>query len=201
LTKNCKSDQGNPKINEPMSQFDSAKDYYDILGADERVPQRDLDRLYKRLAARRHPDKGGSEEDMKSLNEAYRVLRDEETRREYDAARLKSVRAASIPVSAPAAKDVGLLGHGLSAFFCLLLGLFLLFLVRMQWIWFLWPLAILALFGVCFGVLMARSAMHALNASLPHSSWLRKYMRVQEAFFWVAVAVMGYGLYLLLRAV
>jgi hypothetical protein len=184
-----------------MSQFDSGKDYYQILGVDEAVPQNQIDRLYKRLASQRHPDKGGSEEEMKSLNEAYRVLKDEQTRREYDAERSKSSDVPFVPVSAPAAQDVGLLGHGLSAFFCLLIGMFLLFLVRAQWIWFLWPLAILAVFVIGFGVLMVRSAMRAVNASLPVSNPLRKHTRVQEAFFWCVVAVVGYGVYVLLRSV
>ena len=63
-----------------MSQLDSQKDYYAILGANERTPQGELERLYKRMAARRHPDRGGSEEEMKSLNEAYSVLRNAEAR-------------------------------------------------------------------------------------------------------------------------
>src|ERR1044071_8283860 len=126
-----------------MSEFNPKKDYYQILGAAEADSHRELERQYKRLAARRHPDKGGSEEEMKSLNEAYRVLRNEETRRLYDAERLARP-AVFVPLSSPTASDVGVLGHGLSALLCLLVGLFFLFLVRLQWIWFLWPLAILA---------------------------------------------------------
>jgi hypothetical protein len=183
-----------------MSQFDSHKDYYDILGANERTSPRDLERLYKRMAARRHPDRGGSEEEMKSLNEAYSVLRNKETRREYDAQRMKPA-VSFVPVSAPAAADVGLLGQGLSAFFCTLIGLFLLFLVRFQGIWFLWPLGILAVVVILFGIMMARSAMRALNASLPVSNPLRRYTRVQEAIFWGVVIGSGYGVYLLLTAV
>lgn len=184
-----------------MSLFDSDKDYYEVLGANRRASRRDLDQLYRRLAARRHPDKGGTEEEMKSLNEAYRVLKNETTRREYDAERVRSVRPIPVPASAPAAQNVGLLGHGLSAFFCLLVGLFLLFLVRFQWIWFLWPLAILAMLVVIFGVMMARSAMRAINASLPLSSRLRRYTRLQEAVFWSIVMAGGYGVFLLLTEV
>jgi DnaJ-like protein len=184
-----------------MSQFDSDKDYYEILGANERASQRDLDRLYKRLAASRHPDKGGTEEEMKSLNEAYRVLKNDETRREYDAERVRPTKLAFVPVSSPPAQDIGLLGHGLSAFFCLLVGLFLLFLVRFQWIWFLWPLGILALFVILFGVMMARSAMRAINASLPQSNRFRRHTRLQEAIFWSVVTASGYGVYLLLTGV
>src|SRR5882762_1878767 len=184
-----------------MSQFDSDKDYYEILGANKRASRDDLDRLYKRLAARRHPDKGGTEEEMKSLNEAYGVLKNDETRREYDAVRVGPAKVASVRASSPAAKDIGLLGHGLSAFFCLLVGLFLLFLVRFQWIWFLWPLAILAGFVILFGVVMARSAMRAMNDALPQSSRFRRYTRLQEALFWSVVTASGYGVYLLLTAV
>jgi curved DNA-binding protein CbpA len=183
-----------------MSHFDSNKDYYEILGANQRTSASDLERLYKRMAARRHPDKGGSEEEMKSLNEAYGVLRNVQTRQEYDAQRTKRPTI-FVPVTAPTAKDVGLLGQGLSAFFCLLIGLFLLFLVRFQWIWFLWPLGILALLVVLFGIVMARSTLRALSDSLPGSSFFRRFKRVQEALFWSVVIASGYGVYLLLSAV
>jgi hypothetical protein len=183
-----------------MSQVDSHKDYYEILGANERTSPRDLERLYKRMAARRHPDKGGSEEEMKSLNEAYSVLKDKQTRDEYDAQLVKRV-VSFVPVSAPTAQDVGLLGHGLSAFFMILGGLFLLFLVRIQWIRFLWPLAVLAVMVILFGIMMARSAMYAANASLPVSNPLRRYRRAQEAMFWLVVLASGYGVYLVLTAI
>jgi curved DNA-binding protein CbpA len=184
-----------------MSEFSSKKDYYAILGARDGDSRGELERQYKRMAARRHPDKGGSEEEMKSLNEAYSVLRNEETRRQYDAARQMAQPVAFIPTSSPTAQDVGVLGHGLSALLCLLVGLFLLFLVRFQWIWFLWPLAILAVFVILFGVVMARSAMRALNDSLPQSSRIRRHTRLQEAMFWSLVAGSGYGIYLLLTSV
>ncbi len=184
-----------------MSEFDSSKDYYQILGADESATRPELHKLYKQLAARRHPDLGGSEEEMKSLNEAYRVLSDEETRRDYDTQRSAPAAAVyAMPQSAPAAREVGLMGHGLSAFLCLLLGLFLLVLVRIQWFWFLWPLAILSVFIILFGVVMARSAMRAINASLALSNPIRSHTRIQEALFWIAVIGMGYGVYVLLTS-
>jgi DnaJ domain len=183
-----------------MSQFSSQKDYYEILGANEHTSPRELDRLYKRMAARRHPDRGGSEEEMKSLNEAYNVLKNKETRHEYDVQRVRPVVSSS-RVTSPTAQDVGLLGHGLSAFFCLLVGLFLLFLVRFQWIWFLWPLAILAALVVVAGVMMARSTMRAVNAALPLTNRFRRFTGVQEAVFWCVVIACCYGVYLLLTAV
>ena len=59
-----------------MSQFDSNKDYYGVLGVDKHASQVDIERQYKRQASKHHPDRGGNEEQMKSLNEAYRVLKD-----------------------------------------------------------------------------------------------------------------------------
>jgi len=179
-----------------MSQFDLRKDYYAVLGAEEDASRSDIDRLYKRLAAHLHPDRGGSEEEMKSLNEAYGILKNQTTRRDYDAQRRKPAAAVFRPLSSPPSRDVGLYGHCLSAFLCLLVGLFLLFLVRAQWIWFLWPLAILAVFVILFGVMMARSAMVAVNTSLPVTNPFRRHTLVQEAMFWIAVAGGGYGIYL-----
>ncbi len=183
-----------------MSQFDHSKDYYAILGAEAETSGRDLERLYKRRAAQMHPDRGGSEEEMKSLNEAFRVLKDETTRHEYDRQRQNPLNSSRTIIAAPAAKDVGLFGHFLSAFLCLLVGLFLLLLVRVQWIWFLWPLVILAVLVIVFGVLMAHSAMLAANASLPLSNPVKRHRSAQEAMFWTAVAAAGYGVYLLLTS-
>jgi hypothetical protein len=182
-----------------MSSFDSSKDYYLILGVEQDALPRDIERGYKRLAGRHHPDRGGDEEEMKSLNEAYRILRNESTRREYDSER-RSVPVAvlsQVPVSAPTAQDVGLFGQGLSTFLCLIVGLFLLVLVRSQWIWFLWPLAILALLVILFGVLMAHALMLSFNESLPVSHTIRRHLVLQEALFWSTVVGGGYGLYLL----
>lgn len=187
-----------------MSDFDSRKDYYSVLGADELTSMRDLERLYKRVAGRLHPDRGGSEEEMKTLNEAYGILKDEQRRREYDAERTRSRRGTLKPFpvpSAPAAQDIGVFGHCLSALLCLLVGLFLLFLVRFQWMWFLWPLAILAVCVTLFGILMARSAMVAFNLSLPATNPLRRHTLLQEATFWGVVGAGGYGVYLLLTSV
>ena len=142
-----------------MSEFDSSKNYYDILGAEENSSRLELEHRYKHLASRHHPDRGGNEERMKAINEAYRVLKDESMRRDYDSQRARPAAVAFAPASSSTARDVGASGQALSAFLCLLMGLFLLVLVRAQWIWFLWPLAILAFFVIVFGVLLAHGAM------------------------------------------
>src|ERR1043166_2602636 len=145
-----------------MSQFDSNKDYYGVLGVDKHASQVEIERQFKRQAAKHHPDRGGSEERMKSLNEAYGVLKDQHLRSSYDALRPRRVTPQGFtPVATPTARDVGVLGHCLSALMCLVAGVFLLLLVRFQWMFFLWPLAILAVFVLGFGVLLARSAAPA----------------------------------------
>jgi DnaJ-like protein len=183
-----------------MSQFDSNKDYYGVLGVDKDASQGEIFRKYKREAAKHHPDRGGSEERMKSLNEAYGVLKDGDLRRSYDAKRRTGPRVHEgfTPVTVPAAQDVGVLGHCLSAFLCLIAGIFLLLLVRFQWMFFLWPLAILALLVLGFGVLLARSAMMAVNASLPVTNPFKGHTRIQEAAFWMVIVSGGYGLYMLM---
>lgn len=184
-----------------MSHFDSSKNYYDILGAEENSSRRDIERRYKRLASQHHPDRGGNEDEMKTLNEAYRVLKDESIRRDYDSQRNKQPAVVFEPAAASPARDVGASGQALSAFLCLLMGLFLLILVRSQWIWFLWPLAILAFFVIVFGVLLAHGAMLSFNESLPKSNPIRRHTIVQEALFWTIVGASGIGIYLLLSGV
>jgi len=170
-------------------------DYYELLGVDETASRSEIEKEYKRQASKHHPDRGGSEETMKSLNEAYRVLRSDSLRQEYDQSRNEVVNEYTyIPVQS-AARDVGVFGHSLSALLCLVTGTFLLLLVHFQWIWFLWPLAILAVFVIGFGVLMARSAMIAANATLPASNFLRRYYGLQEVLFWVVVGGVAYGFY------
>jgi DnaJ domain len=184
-----------------MSQFDSNKDYYGVLGVDKDASQNDIERQYKRQASKHHPDRGGNEERMKTLNEAYGVLKDKALRSSYDAGRPRAATSASrgfAPVAAPTAQDVGVLGHCLSAVLCLIAGMFLLLLVRFQWIWFLWPLAILALLVLGFGVMLARSAMVAVNASLPVTNPLKRHTKLQEVAFWTAIFSGGYGLYLVM---
>lgn len=184
-----------------MSQFDSTKDYYAVLGVDKDASQAEIDRGYRRLASKHHPDRGGNEEQMKLLNEAYGVLKDTTLRSSYDAVRRPAARATPPPfvrVNTPPARDVGVFGHLLSAGLCLAAGLFLLLLLRIQWIWFLWPLAILAVFVVGFGVLLARSAMVKVNDSLPTTNRFKRHTRIQEVAFWVVIVTSCFGLYLLM---
>ena len=184
-----------------MDRIKSNRDYYEILGAGEAASPREIERLYKRLAHQHHPDRGGTEEEMKTLNEAYQVLHDETKRREYDSRRSRpATRPAAIQVT-PTARDVGFFGQLLSALLCMLLGLMLLFLVHFNGLWFLWPLSILATGVVLFGVIMAHSAMSNARESLAAHHPARRLRALQEIAFWSLICAGGYGVYLVLTAI
>ena len=169
-----------------------------MLGASEDASPREIERLYKRLAHQRHPDRGGSEEEMKVLNEAYQVLHDQTTRDEYDSQRRRPVARPSAVHVTPTARDVGVYGQLLSALLCLLLGLMLLFLVHFNGLWFLWPLSILASGVVFFGVVIAHSAMTNARRSFAPQHPARRFRVVQEIAFWSLTCAGGYGIYLIL---
>ena len=189
------------KIQSALNEFDSSKDYYSILGAREQASRREIESLYRQLARKRHPDRGGNEDEMKALNEAYRVLHDEATRSKYDSQRQRPVAKATATSATPTAREVGIYGQLLSALLCLFLGMMLLLLVRFNGLWVLWPLSILALSVILFGVLMAHSAMTNMRESLPDSHPGRRFRAAQETIFWSAVCGGGYGVYLILTAI
>ena len=59
-------------------------DLYERLGVGREASKEEIRRAYKELAKEKHPDKGGSEEEFKQIQEAHEVLADEERRRMYD---------------------------------------------------------------------------------------------------------------------
>jgi len=62
-----------------------AKDYYKILGVDEKASKDDVKKAFRKLAHKYHPDKkGGDEKRFKEISEAYSVLSDDKKRAEYD---------------------------------------------------------------------------------------------------------------------
>jgi DnaJ-like protein len=171
-------------------------DYYAILGANEDASPREIERLYKQQAHKRHPDRGGAEEDMKALNEAYQVLHNASARRDYDRERRRPVSKEAPIYVTPTARDVGFSGQALNAMLCVILGLFLLFLVHFNGLWFLWPLLILAAGVIMFGIYMAHSAVARARESLGVAHPLRRFRIAQEIIFWSIVACGGYGVYL-----
>jgi len=65
----------------------SGEDYYDIIGLKRGASQEDIQKAFRSLARKYHPDvnkKAGSEERFKEICEAYDVLKDPEKRKQYD---------------------------------------------------------------------------------------------------------------------
>ena len=66
------------------------KNYYEILQVDKNASDEIIDKAYKHLAKKYHPDlqpkdkKTCSEEKLKQINEAYSILSNKERRMEYD---------------------------------------------------------------------------------------------------------------------
>ena len=204
-----------------MSQPDVEKVYYSILGAGKTASQDEIERLYKRLARRHHPDRGGDAEEMKAINEAYRVLGNAATRRAYDARRdyggnvatrrdydLRHQRSddalrSVVPPLSPPSKLLSdsITGQLVGALFLLLAGLVFLFLVRVYYIRFMWPFLLAAAFVVIFGVWKVHAAMVFARKRLAPSHPVRRSVWVQEPAFWSMVSAGAYGIYLLLSAI
>ncbi|HEX2253243.1 MAG TPA: DnaJ C-terminal domain-containing protein [Thermoanaerobaculia bacterium] len=63
------------------------KDYYEALGIDRKASADEIQRAYKKLARKYHPDinkEPGAEDRFKDIGEAYEVLKDPEKRAKYD---------------------------------------------------------------------------------------------------------------------
>lgn len=187
-----------------MSSSRAERDHYETLGAGREEARAEIERRYKRLARQHHPDRGGDEEEMKAVNEAWRVLGDADARRDYDARRVSrsaQTYVAHRPVSSPGAHADPISGRIVGALLCLFAGLVLLLLVKAHYVVFLWPLALLGLGVVLFGVLMAHGALTFAREQVRPGHPARRLVWAQECFFWACVAGGGYGVYLVLMAV
>ena len=141
---------------------------------------------------------------MKAINEAYRVLGNEDLRRIYDSQIPESVEALR-PISPPLSPPSKFLpetvsGRLMGAALFLLAGLTFLFLVRIYFIRFMWPILVAAALVVVLGVWKLHAVMVFARRNLGPSH-SRRYVWGQELAFWSFVFGGVYGIYLLLSAI
>ncbi len=187
-----------------MSVRDGEQDHYATLGAGRDEARAEIERRYKRRARVHHPARGGDEEEMTPANDPWRARGHADARREYDERHPQYEYKPYVthrPISSPGAKADPVSGRIVGAFLCLFGGLVLLFLVKAHYVMFLWPLALLAVGVVMFGVLMAHGAMTFAREQVRPGHPARRLVWAQEVFFWACVLSGGYVVYLLLRAV
>ncbi|CAK9052018.1 DnaJ protein homolog 1 (DROJ1) [Durusdinium trenchii] len=88
----------------PVRKFDSKADYYKLLEVDDFASVKDIKGAYKKLALQYHPDKNRDkkpdklremQDEFEKIQEAYEILSDRATRRQYDRARFDEARAKS----------------------------------------------------------------------------------------------------------
>jgi len=170
-------------------QPERESDHYTTLGVETDATRREIERRYKRLAAEHHPDRGGDEERMKTLNEAYRVLRDDTRRAAYDAERDEATNSRAVrefvPATSASATADALWGRMAGALLSIFGGTVLLCLVRFQYV-------------VFFGVWMAHAAIAYARSGFAPTHLARRTAWAQEAAFFSVVAGGLYGLYLVL---
>ena len=183
----------------------NVENYYSILGASEDISQDEIARIYKRLAHQHHPDRGGNPEKMKAINEAYRVLGNEATRRAYDLRRRKISRnvmsgtAPSLLVPLAIFPETTF-GRFLKALFILFGGLFLLFFVSINYLRFMWPVLLLSIIVALFGVWQLHKAMSWARKNVDPTHVMRRQVWAQESAFWFLAGVGAYVTYRLISA-
>lgn len=61
------------------------KDFYEVLGLSRTATKDEINKAFRKLAQKYHPDKqGGDAQKFKEINEAYQTLSDDKKRKEYD---------------------------------------------------------------------------------------------------------------------
>jgi len=75
----------------------SGQDPYAVLGISPQASGEEIKAAYRALVKRHHPDAGGDDQRILALNAAWEVLRDEQSRRRWDASRRAAPAAPNSP--------------------------------------------------------------------------------------------------------
>ena len=70
---------------------------YKTLGIDKKASDSDIKKAFRKLALKKHPDKGGDPEEFKKIQAAYEVLSDSEKREKYDKYGLEGLEGGDMP--------------------------------------------------------------------------------------------------------
>eukprot|EP00943_MAST-04B_sp_MAST-4B-sp1_P009181 g9181.t1 len=80
--------------------------FYDVLGVEPNATFGELKDAYRKIVVKYHPDKGGDTAVFQTIQTAWSVLRDPDSRRRYDAEKLanaiksfKGIVAAEVPLA------------------------------------------------------------------------------------------------------
>ncbi|KAH8054118.1 hypothetical protein JL720_14487 [Aureococcus anophagefferens] len=70
---------------------------FNVLGIQKSASATEIKKAFRKLALKKHPDKGGDPEEFKKIQAAYEVLGDEEKREKYDKYGLEGLEAGDMP--------------------------------------------------------------------------------------------------------
>lgn len=81
--------------------------HYETLGLAKNASIDNINKAFRKLALKHHPNKGGDAEEFKKLSSAHNILEDPSTRREYNATKA-SLASPKAEVPTPRARNIPL---------------------------------------------------------------------------------------------
>lgn len=81
------------------------KDFYKILNIQPSATEDEIKTAFRKLAHQHHPDKGGSEDKFKEINEAYQILSNKYQRGVYDTTILYDAQNITHSSTTPKSKE------------------------------------------------------------------------------------------------
>jgi len=90
------------------------------------------------------------------------------------------------------------LGRFMVALFTLMGGLVFLFLISVVYLRFMWPIFLVAVLVVLFGVWKLHEAIVVTRKTLAHTNVLHRWVWARELAFWCLVGIGAYIIYLII---